>query len=261
MTEFSLSTIWEETIAFLRREGALLIPVALATFGIAQLLLELGMGGKPATGSALQSLSPQMLLLLPAIFLLLIGNLAVSRIALVPGSSIGESLAEALRAAPKAVVAMLLISAIMMGIALVIVIAATLGAMTFQVDPKTITPNITLLLMVPMFVVIVRMMLLVPLMSVEQIGPIEAIRRGWALGRPHFFRLLGLFALVMMMAFILGMIQMFVVGSLFRLLALAISDSQLVLVLEAVVNAALAAMLSLAAAVFIALFYKKVAVA
>ena len=43
MTAFSLGTVWEETIAFLRRESGLLIPVALAVYGPAQLLFDVGM--------------------------------------------------------------------------------------------------------------------------------------------------------------------------------------------------------------------------
>ena len=42
MTAFSLGTVWEETIAFMRRESSLLLPVAFATFGASQLLLDLG---------------------------------------------------------------------------------------------------------------------------------------------------------------------------------------------------------------------------
>ena len=261
MTEFSLGTIWEETLAFLRREAALLMPVALATFGVAQLLLEIGMGGKPADGPGLQSFSPQSLLLLPAMLLLLIGNLAVSRIALMPGRSVGESLSDTLRSLPRALGVMLLIFTIMAGIALVIVIAATLGAMTFRVDPRAITPNIMIVLMVPMLVIGIRMLLLVPLLSVEQPRPVEAIRRAWALSRPHFLRFVGVFAIMMMLTIILAMIQQFVVGSLFQLLALVISDGQLVAILRALVNATLEAMLSLAITLYIALIYKKVAAA
>ncbi|MFD2500454.1 hypothetical protein ACFSTI_18495 [Rhizorhabdus histidinilytica] len=43
MTAFSLGTVWEETIAFLRRESGLLVPVALAVYGPAQLLFDVGM--------------------------------------------------------------------------------------------------------------------------------------------------------------------------------------------------------------------------
>lgn len=259
MTEFSLGTIWEETLAFLRREGALLMPVALATFGVAQLLLEIGMGGKPAGGPALASFSSQSLLLLPAMLLLLIGNLAVSRIALMPGRSIGESLSDTLRSLPRALGVMLLIFTIMAAIALVIVIAATLGAMTFRVDPKAITPNIMIVLMIPMLVIGIRMLMLVPLLSVNELRPIEAIRRAWALSRPHFLRFVGVFAIAMMLTIILAMVQLFVIGSLFQLLALAISDGQLVVILQALVDATLKALLSLAITVYIALIYKKIA--
>lgn len=259
MTEFSLGIIWEETIAFLRREGSLLIPVALATFGIAQLLLELAMVGNPAAGPVTQAFSPRSLLMIPAALLLLIGNLAVSRIVLVPGRSIGESLSDTLRNAPRALLVILLIFAMMAGIALLTVIAATLGAMTFRVDPKAITPNIVLLLMVPMFIIGIRMLMLVPILAVEQQGPLEALRRAWALSRRHFLRFLGVFATVMMLTVVLALVQMFALGSLFRLLALAVGDGQLVLILQAVVNAGLEAMLSLGVTVYIALIYRKIA--
>lgn len=260
MTAVSLGTVWEETIAFMRREIGLLLPVAFATFGVAQLIIDLGMGGQ-TVDTASKGASAGSLALLPAMLILFVGNLAISHMVLRPGGSVGESMSAALHVLPRALLAILALFLIMMGIALVVVIAATLGAMAFQADPKAITPHIATLLMIPMFVIMARFMPLIPILAIERLGAIESVRRAWAMSRPHFVRLFGLMMIVVLVTIIMGMIQFFVIGSLFKLLTLASGNGELTAILQAVVDAGIASVLSLAVTIYIALIYRQLAAA
>jgi len=255
MTPFSLGTVWEETIAFMRREFGLLLPVGFATFGVAQLILDIGMGDRNVPAAHLGD-SPVNLLFIPVLLIMLVGNIAVSRMVLMPGGSVAESLMAALRALPKALVVILVIFTIMIGVALIVIVAATVGAMAFQTDPRTITPSIVTLLFVPMIFLAARLMMLIPILAVEQLGAIPSLRRAWGMSRAHFLRFFGVMMIVLLVTTLLGLVQLFVIGSLFKLLALAIGDSELVTIVQAVVSAGIASILSVAVTLYVALIYR-----
>lgn len=260
MTAFSLGTIWEETIAFLRREGALLIPVALAVFGPAQILLEFGMAGAAPTASARGASAP-MLLSIPAALLVLWGNLVISRTVLVPGISVGEALVDGLRRLPRAIGTILLIVAALIAAAAAIVIAATVGIMMFQGDPKSpaIANQLVALIAIPAFILAIRMLLLVPVLAFEDGGPVDTIKRAWALGKNNILRFAGVFLLAMFLGVMIALIEQFVIGSLIELLKLGLGESELLGVAQLLINGAIEAMLSLAFAVYLALVYRTLA--
>ena len=58
---------------------------------------------------------------------------------------------------------------------------------------------------------------------------------------------------------LLGILQLFVLGSLFKLLAFATGSAQIVLILEALVRAAISSVLSLAVTAYLALFFRRTA--
>jgi hypothetical protein len=262
MGSFSLGTAWEETIAFLRRESGLLIPVAMAIFAPAQILFSMGVastagpaGPVPAQGNG------QYLLVLPALLLVVFGNLTVSLIALTPGISVREAMLRAVRRFPTALAAALLLAAAFIGSAVAIVVAATLGVMLFGADPQSpaISGKLEILIAIPMMVLMVRMLLLFPLLAVEKCTALEAVRRAWALSRDNFLRFAGVLALSVLLAMIVALLEYFVLGSLIGLIKLAVGDGELLGVVQMLLNAAIEAMLSMALAVFIAATYRLVA--
>ena len=262
MTTFSLGTIWEETIAFLRQEAALVIPVALAVFAPAQVLLALGMAGaatlRTAAGAAA---SAQMLLTIPAVLLVLFGNLAISIIVLMPGSTVGEGLAGAVRRLPRSLGTMLLLAGAFIALALAIVVTVILGAMVFSVDPrsKIVSDQIAALIVGAMFILLIRLLLLVPVLAMEHRSAAETIRRAWALSRANVLRFAAIWALTLFLGVFIALIEQFVVGSLIALLKLAVGDVGLLSAVETLINAGIQAMLSLAMAVYLALVYRKIA--
>lgn len=262
MTAFSLGTVWEETIAFLRRESGLLIPVALAVYGPAQLLFDMGMQAAMAMrGAGEAAPSWQALLVLPGGLLMLLGNLAVSLLVLAPGISVGEALAAGLRRLPTALAAMLLLGVAILAVMLAIVVAATLGAITFKADPRSpvIASQLLVLIMIPIGLLWLRLLLLPTVIAVEPLGAIDAIRRAWRIGRNNALRLFGVWLLLLFLSIVLAMIEMFVVGSLSELLKLAIGDAGLATAIRTIANAALEALLSMGLAVYLALVYRTLA--
>lgn len=262
MTAFSLGTVWEETIAFLRRESGLLVPVALALFGPAQMLLRFAMAGAadPAAMAG-KAISGQMLLVFPAMLLALYGYLAVSLLVLVPGLSVGEALSRAIRAFPKALATVAVVMVAWLCIAIAVVTAATLGVLLFRSNPQTpgVANLLSLLLIIPMLVIVVRMLLFAPVLAVEESRPIDALRRIWALSRANVARFVGVWLVFLFLGLVVALIDMMVFGSIFRLLALGLGNPELFAILQALISAGLQALLSLGMTIYIALVYRKVA--
>lgn len=261
MKSFSLGAAWEETIALLRREHALLVPVALALFGPAQIMIELGVPHEmPAAGTG-QAPGGALLLVFPAMILVFLANLAITRLALIPGISVAEALSSGLRRLPRALGATLLLGAAVMGIGIVIVTGATIGILSFGGDPRspTMASQLVVLVMIPVLVLLVRMLLLVPSVAMEDRGTIDSIRRGWALGKGIALRLAAMLALLLLLTMVVQLIETFVVGSLFQLLALATDQGELAKILHMLVNAAIDSLLSLGFTVYVALAYRAVA--
>lgn len=260
MTAFSLGTVWEETIAFLRRERSLLIPVALAIFGPAQLLLRFAMIGAPDPAAMAGQVTARMFLVFPALLLALFGYLVTSVLVLVPGISVGEALSRAARAFPRTIAAGALVMIVWLGIALAIIVAATIGVMLFRTGPQSpaVANLLTFLVILPMLVIVVRMLLFAPVLAVEERGPIDSLRRVWALSRDNVLRFVVAWMLFLFLGVVLTMVDTLVFGSIFRLLALGIGDGELVGIVQALVSAALQALLTLAMTVYIALIYRKV---
>lgn len=262
MGSFSLGTIWEQTVAFIRRERALLIPVALALFGPAQVMIELAATqGMPANPAEPASRGGGVLLMLPAMVLVFFANLVITRLVLVPGVSVGEALSGGLRRLLPALGATLLIGIGLSIVAIAIVTAASLGILVFGGDPRspTITAQIVALIMIPAIILLVRMMLLVPMLAVEDRGVIDGVRRGWALGHGNALRLGAVLAIIVLLTGLVQMVQMVVIGSVIQLIELTTGHGDLLLVAHMLINAAIDAMLSLGFAVYLAFAYRSVA--
>lgn len=262
MTAFSLGTVWEETIAFLRRESGLLIPVALAVYGPAQLMFNVGTQALAAMRGAGETVpSWQALLILPGGVLMLLGNLVVSLLVLAPGISVGEAMSAALRRLPTALAAMVLVATAIVAVMLAIVIAATLGAVTFKADPRSpvLASQLLVLIMIPVGLLWLRLLLLPTVVAVEPVRAPHAIRRAWRLGRDNVLRLLGILLLMLFLGMVLMMIETFVVGSLTELLKIAAGETGLASVFQMIANAGLEALLSMGLAVYLALVYRMLA--
>ena len=255
MSPLSLSMIWEETVAFLRRESGLLVPVALATLAPAQMLLSYATAVITATTPQPASASPRALLMLPALLLVVYGNLTISLIALTPGISVREALLGAARRLPATVAASLLVAGVFLGIviAITVVAAILLGAASMSASPA-----LSAFATIVTAVVVARFLLLLPMLAVENIRPVAAVGRAWALSRRHFLRFAAIILLSMMLASLLALVNMIVLGSVSRIVGRAVGASEMADLVQLIFGAGLAALLSAAVAVFIAFTYRRV---
>jgi hypothetical protein len=204
MATLSVTVAWDETVAFVRREGRLLFPVAFMLIALPAALAE---ALSPASTPG-QAPAPGLWLLIFPVALLLsaIGNLAISALALRPGASVAEALRRgAQRLLPLLGVAIMIgIAAfILFTIVVTIVVAAIPGAVEAA---KAGTPNaafgtavlIAFVLLVPIVLYFgARLMLVTPLAAGEEGGPFRLIGRSWTLTRGQTARLVGLLLLVM----------------------------------------------------------------
>ena len=92
--KISMSAIWDDSAAFIRREAGLLVPLALATLAVGNAGAELSMDLIRATARGGGS-GAALLGLLLSLLLIILGKLAVTSLVLVPRQSVGEAIRHA----------------------------------------------------------------------------------------------------------------------------------------------------------------------
>lgn len=262
MTSFSLGSTWEETIAFLRREWALLFPVALALFAPAQLLVGQAMPAIAEAGAAAAPAMPaQVLLLAPALLLTLFGHMVLALLATVPGISVGEAFEGAARRFGTALLAIFVGMSVAFAAALAVMVAATLGVMIFQSGAPSagLAAQIATLFVIPFAVVWIRLLMLPAVAACEGQGAAMVLRRAWALSRDNVMRLVAIWLVMILLSTLLAVIDRMVIGSLFELVKLGTGVEAVPDALRMVISLILEATLSLGFSVYVALVYRRLA--
>lgn len=179
----SLSAAWVETKAILARDGRLIAAAALAMLVLPGIILDLSMpeavpGEMPPAGA-------WMVIGAIAVAISLAGQLAVIRLALGAGTSVGDAILHGFRRLP------FYIGALLLWVVPVILIAATLytAAGVGTENPRGAPAFGFLLMIVAGLFLAFRMLLSSPVASAEAIGPVAILKRAWALGRGNGVRL------------------------------------------------------------------------
>lgn len=183
MVKASLSNAWDETRVILARDGRLLASVALALMVLPGMVADLF--PPPAAEGAVPPIGNWTWLMLATFVLAAIGQLAIIRLALGTRISVGDAIGHAFRRAP-----ILIAASIIWALPFVIVVAG-LGTQMTE-DAKTMSPAVALaiLVLVPVFFFfLVRFVLLSAVVSAEVVGPIDVLRRSWALTARNWWRL------------------------------------------------------------------------
>jgi hypothetical protein len=204
----SLGEAWNEAAAFVKREGRLLFPIAFLLVALPQAVLgafapQASPGRLPEPGA--------WLLLLPAILILgMIGNIAMSWLALRPGRSVGEALAHgARRFLPLFALFLLLCIAF----ALLFLVLATI-ALLFVPGVGSIPPPpgamramaVVVLLMVPFLLYFAaRLLVATPVAAAEPGGPLAILKRSWQLTAGKVWTLLGFILLAALLVVVIGL--------------------------------------------------------
>jgi hypothetical protein len=253
MKTLSIASAWDETVAFVRGQPGTLFLIA---FGFVSLPTIIFQAASPTVqpGQAPPA-GPWMLLFIPVFILSIIGTLTVSRMALNAGSAPGDAFRYALRRAPAALGA-----ALLLGLAFALLAFPLSIIMALVVPTAQTGAALALLLLMLVFAFVwVRLMLLSPIAVSEPIGPAAILKRSWAHTAGHFWKLLG-FLIIFLVAYLIVLFAVnAVLGSLIILLAGQPQEGSLSSVLLLLVGGILNAILGLFLSVMIARIYAQLA--
>ena len=259
----SIGKAWEETSAFLAREGRLVAPVALAMFALPSISLN---WAYPA-GSANSASGIATLILLVILIAVMIGQMTIITLATGWRGSIGEALGKAARRVPTMLGAVLIVfgpMVVIFSIALGVVLAA--AGIT---NPATLTPEammkitsivwIALAMLVVMIFLSVRLFPMSAIAAKEQVGPIGLLKRSWSLTRGQFGRLLLALGLLVIAALALSSAVSIVVGSLTALLIGEAKPFTLAALIIALAGGIVSALISSVSAAMVGRIYVQLA--
>lgn len=256
MANLSVTGAWNETMAFMKRESGLVLPIAFLLVALPGALLQIVMP-QPAAGEPPEA--GLWLLLVPVVAVAgMVGSLAISWLALRPGTSVGEALQVGLRRFLMLFLATLLVGCGFLLLLVPLLLLAGGGAALGGGDPGALVGAALLALLVFAVVAValwVRLMLMTPVAAVEKAGPIEIIRRSWALTAGHFWKLLGLVLLLLVAALVLVMVVAMVAGIILFALAGPPDPQSLSMILITIVSSLLQAVLGAIFAVLVARIY------
>ena len=256
MANLSITTAWNETVEFVRREAGLLFPISFMLLALPRALAQAVTPPPPLPG---QMPEPGLwLLMVPVIIVAaIVGNVAISYLALRPGSSVGEALRRGIARLPA-----LLVVAILLGIAFVVLIfvvavVAVLvvpGAMTAAQTGAEGPAMIRFLLVIGLILLPIllffgaRLMMTTPAGAAESGGPFDLIGRSWTLTTGHSWKLIGFLLLVFIALIVIAGAIGAVAGLLFTLVAGPIrpgsTSAWLVIVTMSLVNMVITAYLT-----------------
>lgn len=183
MSKLSLSLAWEETVAALARDGRLFVAVGLALFVLPGLVLDVSMpvvepGKFPPAG-------PWVAVAIGALLVTLVGQLTVIRLGLEPHVAVGEAIARGVKRLLSYVGATLcwLVPILILG-------SLLYGLTEAGQSGVAVAASLALILLSVLFAFLsVRLMLLSPVATAENIGPVAVLRRSWELSRGNWWRL------------------------------------------------------------------------
>ena len=261
MANLSVSKAWSETAAFMSREAGLVLPVAFLLIAVPGAAMQLAMPAGEPTNPPEAGL---WLLLIPFVIIAsIIGSIAITHLALRPGSSVAESLQVGLRRFLPLFLASLLI-AIVAGFVLVVLMMLLVGGSlaAAEANPLAVMGPMLIVLFIAMVLsmaIWIRLMLMTPIATVENLGPIAIIQRSWALTAGHFWKLLGLMILLIIVALVMMIAISAVFGIFLFLVAGAPEPGSLSYIIMAIVSALLQSVLSAVLITLIARIYVQLA--
>lgn len=254
----SMSAIWDESAALIRRESHLLVPVALATVGIGSVISGFTQPETPAAGLGASGAFGFVI----GNILTLIGNLAMMALALMPGMSVGESLRLAVARMPKmiGIVALFLIALIVMMIPIAIIIKMSGAPISANMTAEEL-PAVAVLsaLIVGAVLLYVSARLLTLSATVVDRNPpaIEAIKSSFASTRGIAAKIVGVVLLFFVVTLVVSGAVASIAGILFGMLGKAVGAPMLGIGLTVLVTGMISALLSIVSTVFAAMLYRK----
>jgi hypothetical protein len=256
MPTISLTSLWDETRAYLAREAALLIPVALGTIGLAMVILFLAapeqQAGKPMPPG------PWMVWLIPYFLLLVCGMLALSALAIRPGMSVREALVLAGRRLLPALATLVLLG--LAAMALLFLLGRAVAIVGQLVGLGTVqAASLGMMIALPVLLVLaVRFLFFFPAMAAGE-GMAGALGASWRLTAPFKWRLLVVWLGFGLVTLLLLATVEFGIGSLMLLVTRAAGDPALGERLVQLLIALLSSLIQLVWLSYVARLYARLA--
>lgn len=254
----SLNRAWDDAHRFIKREAALLAPIALTLMALPSAVFELV---APARATE-QSAPGPWLLALPVLALFtLIGSLTITRLAFQDGLSVGEALGAALRRLPVAIAASLLLlgAAVLAMMPVAPILSAAPGA-----QPAVGGGTALFLLFyaaalcAAAFFLFVRLMLVNVVIMAETVGPVQAMKRSFALTTGQFLKLTALLLLFLVVSLVAGSAVSLAGGAVFVGVGRLIGQEEIGRVLLALLSGGLSAALSVYFVVMLTMVYRQI---
>lgn len=219
MANLSVTTAWNETTAFVGRESRLLFPLAFMLVSLPMAVVGAIMP-QPAPGQTVEG--GLWLVLLPVALLVgLIGNIAISYLALRPATSVGEAIGRgAQRFLPFLGAVLLLVVAgmILLFVVAMVMVMVVPGAAAQSAGgtpgPATVAAiGLTMLVLLPVLLFFgARLAPMTPVAAAEDGNPFTILSRSWALTSGHALKLIGLLLLIGLTVSILSFAVESIVG-------------------------------------------------
>lgn len=261
MKPLSIGRAWEETVPFVKREGALLFPVALLFLALPVVIFQ-QLVPSEFMASLLKSEANQAGIVAPNIppsfwigFLVtmivgLAGGLTLYALALRPGISVGEAMRLGLQRLPVLIGAGALVAlGTMLAFVMLSVVA---GLLSIVVGKGAMALAIAVAIPVMMFIA-VRLLLLNALAIDRSVGPVAAVRQSWALTRGQFWRLAAFLSVLV----VLSVVSQLAVQSVFGVLGGIIGGADVGVLISGLATAALSAVIQVYFMVMSARIYRQ----
>lgn len=198
--KLSIGKAWDEAKATLARDGSALSAIALALLVLPGAVLE-----TIAPSSLRDPSNPSIGLQLIGLLVLLItlgGQIAISRIGLEAGGTVGQTIAHGFRRLPFLFGALIIIALPFM-LLVTGIIAGTAGLDVNLRELPPLTGALVLMVLLAFLFVLVRMLFLTPFAADRGGGSIALLRGSWALSAGRAGRLFVLIALLLIVALVL----------------------------------------------------------
>ena len=195
MAKLSLSRAWDETREVMARDGKLIGAVALALFFLPGVVAAV----MAPESEAMPTTSGPLLLMAIVAVIGVIGQLAVIRLALGGGSSVGEAIRHGAMRAP------IYIAASLLWLSPLLIAGYFLAADALR-SPETANLSSALALIAIFSILVflsVRMLMTSSVATAEGGSPVAIIRRSWQLTSGNWWRLFAFLILLLMVALVL----------------------------------------------------------
>ncbi len=203
----SIGTAYSEAASFVRREKKLLAPLVLALMVVPATVSQLVQPGDPFSGS--QGLQPWMAIAALALLAGLVGQMAISRLALGWHGSLGETIILALKRLPTVLGAFLLFF-----LSLSLVLIPVIVVLTLLGGGASGAKLANVIALLAIFGVAPRILLAPAIAMDRPLGPWRLIRETWRATAGQYWRLLGFFLLFLAASLIVAVAASSVVGTL-----------------------------------------------